>query len=62
MQFLNSKTTHLENIPSRNVQNVMLQTIIHNYHDHSDNTQNFSFKKLQKLVKNSNNDGTITPN
>ena len=40
----------------------MLQTTIHNYHDHSDNTQNFSFKKLQKLVKNSNNDGAITPN
>jgi len=30
---------------------VMFQAIAHNYHNHSDNIQNFRFKKLQKLVK-----------
>jgi len=39
MQFLNSKITLLENTPSRNVQTVMIQAIIHNYHNHSDNTK-----------------------
>jgi len=51
MQFLNSKPHFLENTPSRNVQIVMLQAITHNYHNHSDNTQNFRFKKLQKLIQ-----------
>jgi len=48
----------------------MLQAITHNYHNHSDNTQNFRFKNLQEidtkkliqnLIQNSDSNETITP-
>jgi len=41
----------------------MLQAITHNYHNHSDNTQNFHIQETTRnWYKNSDSNGTITPN